>query len=208
MYLCRPKFETYTEHGRVWTSSTKLIIKSKKMKKVFTPSFITITALIVVAAVARIFTPIPNFTPIAAIALFGGAYFSRKSVAFLVPLAILAITNFLFLPIADLFTMSAVFFSFVLATVIGLWIGKKVSFSRVIGGALTSSVLFFVITNFAAWLWLGGAGFYPMTMEGLTMCYTMALPFFRNEILGTLVYSGVLFGAFEFAKQRFPALVR
>ena len=177
------------------------------MKKVFTPSFITITALIVVAAVARVFTPIPNFTPIAAIALFGAAYFSRKSVAFLLPLGILAVTNFLFLPIADLLTMSAVFFSFILASVIGLWIGKKVSVSRVIVGALGSSVVFFIITNFAAWLWLGGVGFYPMTMEGLTMCYTMALPFFRNEVLGTLVYSGVLFGAYEFAKQRFPVLL-
>jgi hypothetical protein len=177
------------------------------MKKVFTPSFITITALIAVAAVARIFTPIPNFTPIAAIALFGGAYFSKKSIAFLIPLAALAVTNF-FLPVFDLFTTIAVYFSFILAGVIGLWIGKKVSVSRVIGGALVSSVAFFVITNFAAWLWLSGIGFYPTTMSGLVLCYEMALPFFRNEILGTLVYSGVLFGAFEFSKRRFPVLVR
>jgi len=177
------------------------------MKKVFTPSFFTITALIAVAAVARIFTPIPNFTPIAAIALFGGAYFSRKSIAFLIPLAALAVTNF-FLPVFDAFTTIAVYSGFILAGVIGLWIGKKVSISRVIVGALASSVVFFIITNFASWLWLGGIGFYPMTMEGLMACYTMALPFFRNEILGTLLYSGVLFGAFEFAKHRFPALVR
>jgi hypothetical protein len=177
------------------------------MKKLLTPSFITITALIVVAAVARIFTPIPNFTPIAAIALFGGAYFSRKSVAFLIPLAILAITNF-FLPVFDLFTTLAVYSAFILSGVIGLWIGQKVSVTRVIGGALVSSVAFFLLTNFAAWLWLGGLGFYPKTMEGLTMCYTMGLPFFRNEILGTLVYSGVLFGAFEFAKRRFPVLAQ
>jgi hypothetical protein len=177
------------------------------MKKVFTPSFITITALIAVAAIARIFTPIPNFTPIAAIALFGGAYFSRKSVAFLIPLAALAITNF-FLPVFDLFTTIAVYASFIFAGVIGLWIGKKVSISRVIGGALFSSVVFFVITNFAAWLWLGGIGFYPMTFGGLVLCYEMALPFFRNEILGTLVYSGVLFGVFEFARRRFPVLAQ
>jgi hypothetical protein len=177
------------------------------MKKLLTPSFITITALIAVAAVARMFTPIPNFTPIAAIALFGAAYFSKKSIAFLIPLAALAITNF-FLPVFDTFTTIAVYSAFIFAGVIGLWIGKKVSVTRVVGGALASSVVFFILTNFAAWMWLGSLGFYPMTMEGLVMCYTMGLPFFRNEILGTLVYSGVLFGAFEFAKQRFPALVR
>jgi len=177
------------------------------MKKVFTPSFFTITALIAVAAVARFFTPVPNFTPIAAIALFGAAYFSKKSVAFLIPIAALAITN-IWLGVFDLITMVAVYVSFILAGVIGLWIGKKVSITRVIGGALLSSVVFFTITNFASWIWLGGIGFYPMTMEGLTACYVAALPFFRNEVLGTLVYSGVLFGAFEFAKQRFPALAR
>jgi hypothetical protein len=171
------------------------------MKKLLTPSFLTITGIIAVAAIARIFTPIPNFTPIAAIALFGGAYFSRKSVAFLIPIAALAITNF-FLPVFDVFTTTAVYSAFILSGVIGLWIGKKVSVTRVIGGALTSSIAFFLLTNFAAWFW----GLYPMTIEGLTMCYTMALPFFRNELLGTLVYSGVLFGAFEFAKRRFPAL--
>jgi len=176
------------------------------MKKVFTPSFITITALIAVAAVGRIFTPVPNFTPVAAIALFGAAYFSRKSVAFLIPLVALTVTNFFIFGMFDVFTTVAVYCSFILAGVIGLWIGRKVSTTRVIGGALMSSVVFFVVTNFAAWL--SGFCFYPMTMEGLTMCYTMALPFFRNEVLGTLVYSGVLFGAFEFAKQRFPALVR
>jgi len=175
------------------------------MKKVFTPSFFAITALIAVAAAARFFTPIPNFTPIAAIALFGGAYFSRKSVAFLIPLAALAITN-LFLPVFDVITTLAVYGSFILAGVIGLWIGKKVSVSRVIGGALMSSVAFFVITNFAAWM--SGFFLYPMTMEGLTMCYTMALPFFRNEVLGTLMYSVVLFGAFELAKRRFPVLAQ
>ncbi|MCL2681933.1 MAG: hypothetical protein FWE63_00440 [Bacteroidales bacterium] len=174
------------------------------MKKVFTPSFMTITALIALVSVAR-FIPIPNFTPIAAIALFGGAYFSRKSVAFLIPLTVLAITNF-FLPVFDWFTTFSVYFSFILAGVIGLWIGKKVSVSRVIGGALTSSVLFFVITNFATWL----SGFcgYPMTMGGLMLCYEMAIPFFRYEVLGTLVYSGVLFGTFELAKRRFPVLVK
>ncbi len=175
------------------------------MKKIFTPSFFTVTAIIAVAAVARFFTPIPNFTPIAAIALFGGAYFSKKSVAFLVPLMAMGIAD-LFIGGYDIISMLAVYSSFVLAVVIGLQIGRKVTFTRVAVGAVTSSVVFFVVTNFATWL--GGFCGYPMTMGGLLLCYEMAIPFFRNEFLGTLVYTGVLFGAFELAKRRFPALVQ
>jgi len=177
------------------------------MKKVFTNSFFVITAMIAVAAIARFFTPVPNFTPIAAIALFGAAYFSKKSLAFLVPLVALSISN-IWLGFFDVLTMSAVYVGFILAGVIGLWIGKNVSVSRVIGGALASSVVFFILTNFASWIWLGGLGIYPMTFGGLMMSYVAGLPFFRNEVLGTLVYSGVLFGTYEFVKHRFPALAR
>ena len=177
------------------------------MKKVFTPSFFTIVGLIAVATVARFFTPVPNFTPIAAIALFGAAYFSRKSIAFLIPLVALSVSNIWF-GFFDAFTMIAVYSAFVLAGVIGLWIGKKVSVTRVIGGALLSSIVFFVLTNFASWIWLAGLGVYPMSFAGLMMSYVAGLPFFRNEVLGTLVYSGVLFGAYEFAKSRIPALAR
>ena len=175
------------------------------MKKILTPSFLIITALIAVAAVGRIFTPIPNFTPIAAIALFGAACFSRKSVAFLIPLVALAATN-LFLPRYDMITLVAVYGSFVLTGCIGLWLARKVSISRVATAAVASSVLFFVLTNFA--VWMSGFCGYPMTFGGLMLCYEMAIPFFRNELLGTLVYSGVLFGAFEFAKRRFPVLAQ
>ena len=174
------------------------------MKKIFTPNFLLVTGMIAVVAATRFFTPLPNFTPIAAIALFGGAYFSRKSVAFLVPLMALAITDLIIGGYAVI-PMLAVYSCFVFAGVIGLWIGRKVSFLRVIGGALTSSVVFFIVTNFATWA-SGSFGLYPMTVGGLMQCYGMGLPFFRNEILGTLVYSGVLFGAFELAKRRFPVV--
>ncbi len=175
------------------------------MKKIFTPNFITITAMIAFVAIARFFTPIPNFTPVAAIALFGGAYFTRKSLAFLIPLIALTISN-LWIGMFDALTMSAVYFSFILTVGIGMLISRKVSFMNVTLGAILSSILFFAITNFA--VWMSGFCFYPMTLSGLVLCYEMAIPFFRNELLGTLVYSGVLFGAFELAKRRFPVLVR
>lgn len=175
------------------------------MKKIFTPHFFVVTTLIALAAVARFFTPIPNFTPIAAIALFGGAYLMRKDVAFLLPVIVLTITNF-WLGTFDLISMSAVYVCFILSVALGILIRRKITFGRVIAVSLASSVMFFAVTNFA--VWISGFCGYPMTFGGLILCYEMAIPFFRNEILGTLFYSGVLFGVFELSKRHFPILTQ
>ena len=64
--------------------------------------------------------------------------------------------------------------------------------------AILSSVIFFVITNFTVWLF---SGYYPKTYEGLVLCYTMAIPFFRNTILSTLLYTGLFVMTIEFLKN-------
>ncbi|GHS85653.1 hypothetical protein FACS1894201_05630 [Bacteroidia bacterium] len=173
------------------------------MKKYLTSGFFCVCAIIILGAVARFFTPIPNFTPVAAIALFGGAYLGKKHLAFVIPIAMLVITD-CFIGVYDSLTMSAVYASFILTGVIGVVLSKKLTVKNTVIAAVVSSVLFFVITNFATWI----SGFcgYPMTFGGLVLCYEMALPFFRNEILGTLVYSGVFFGAYELLKARYPQL--
>jgi hypothetical protein len=61
-----------------------------------------------------------------------------------------------------------------------------------------SSILFFIVTNFGVWL-TGGGWFYPKTWQGLMECYTLAIPFFRNTVAGDLVYTGALFGLFEYS---------
>ena len=49
--------------------------------------------------------------------------------------------------------------------------------------------LFFLVTNFAVWLaW----DYYPKTLEGLILCYTMAIPFFQNTLISTCLFTGVL----------------
>ena len=55
--------------------------------------------------------------------------------------------------------------------------------------AVGSSVWFFLTTNFAVWLaW----DFYPKTLEGLITCFTLALPFFTNTLLSTVIFTGIL----------------
>ncbi|GHV36122.1 hypothetical protein FACS1894178_6970 [Bacteroidia bacterium] len=170
------------------------------MKKFITPGLLLVAALLILGAAARFFAPLPNFTPIAAIALFGGTYLNRKKLALLIPLLILAITDAI-IGIYDPITMTAVYLSFVFTGIIGIVLSKKITKINVVGAALLSSVTFFLVTNFATWI----SGFcgYPMTFGGLIYCYEMGLPFFRNDIFATLLYSGILFGTFEWVKSKY-----
>ncbi len=168
--------------------------------KILTPRFLLIAALIIVAASFRLFTNIPNFTPIAAIALFGGAYLSKKPYAFLLPFTALFITDLI---IGFHSLMFAVYLSFALTVGIGILMRKNIRVLTVLGGAVSSALIFFLITNFAVWL---TTPYYTKDLTGLMHCYTMAIPFFHNGLLGDLMYSSVLFGSFYFARLKFPSL--
>lgn len=180
--------------------------------KIFTPRFLFVAFMILAAAAMRLIPHWPNFTPVAAIALFGGAYMTRKAFAFIIPFAAMLLSDLI---IGFHGYMIAVYFSFAIAVTIGVLIRNNIKFVTVIGASLTSSVLFFLITNFAVWL---GSPFYPQSVAGLMECYAAGLPFFNdsslgisffsNEILGGLFYNGLFFGAFALARYRFPALVK
>jgi len=161
------------------------------------------TLIIGLAVLARLVPHVPNFTPIAAMALFGGAYLNRRY-AILVPLAALLLSD-LFIGFYSPLVMVSVYGSFVLTGVVGLWLKKRRNPKNVIFAAIGASVLFFLVTNFAVWL----GGWYPKNLAGLLECYTMALPFFRNTILGNLFYTGVFFGGYELVLRlvRKPAVV-
>jgi hypothetical protein len=94
--------------------------------------------------------------------------------------------------------MISVYGSFVLCGLIGLWLKKRKKWYTVTGGSVLGSVLFFIITNFAVWAF---TPWYEKTLAGLIQCYTMALPFFRNTLLGDLFYVGVFFGVYELVRM-------
>jgi hypothetical protein len=148
--------------------------------------------LILSAAVSRLLPHPDNFTPIMAIALAGGVYLDKRF-ALIIPLAALFLSD-IFIGFHN--TIIFVYGSFVFIGFIGLWLKSHKKPLPIIGSALLSSTLFFIITNFGVWL-TGSGWFYPKTWQGLIECYTLALPFFRNTITGDLVYTGVLFGLFE-----------
>lgn len=180
--------------------------------KTFTPRFFVVLSFIMLAAILRVLPHWPNFTPIAAMALFAGTYFDKKQYAFVAPLAAMFISDIF---IGFHANMPAVYLSFGITVLIGAFIRKNVSAGSVFMAALCSSVIFFLITNFASWL---ASPFYPQTFAGLVESYAAGLIFFRdqshgfsfflNEILGTTFFSASFYGAFYLAEMRFPVLDR
>jgi hypothetical protein len=177
------------------------------MKSIINSKFFLITGIILLAAMTR-FIPyiisakpdsiLWNFNPIMALALFGGSLFNEKKFAFIVPFTALLISD-LFIGLHE--TMWAVYLSFGIGILIGFWLNNKVSTGKVILASLSSSIIFYIITNFAYWLM-----FKPLTSEFLIQSYIDAIPFFRNALLGDLVYCGVFFGGFSLAERYLPIL--
>lgn len=147
--------------------------------------------IVILGVFSRLLPHPPNFSPITALALFGGAYLPKKF-AFL-PLLALFISDF-FIGFYGT-DMLYVYGSFTLVGLIGLWLKNNKKPTLVLGSTLFSSVLFFLITNFG--VWAPPNNWYPHTFAGLMQSYTLAIPFFRNTLLGDLVWTISLFGGYE-----------
>ena len=130
----------------------------------------------IVAVLVRLLPHPPNVAPITAVALFAGTHFNRKHWAIITPILTMLFTD-IFLGFSMITPF--VYLAFVGVTVLGFLL-KKMNISSV----LLSSLLFFVITNLAVWFM-----HYPLTAEGFTICFTLAIPFFGYSIVGDLFFS-------------------
>lgn len=131
-----------------------------------------------------------------AIALFGGAHLINKRVAFLIPFTALLLSDLL-LGLHEL--IPYVYGSFALTVTLGFWIRRKPQWHRIVWGSVLSTALFFLITNFGNWACFDT---YPRTPAGLLECYAAGIPFLRNGLLGDLLYTGLLFGAWKASEKR------
>jgi hypothetical protein len=166
-----------------------------------------------------------NFTPVTALLLFGVAMFPRRwvGIAFLLPIlamlisdAVLAVTSYA--EMGGVRARTTVYGTFFLIGLLGFWLRKRRGVMDVAAVSVISSLLFFLITNFA--IWVGADPHQPpplgfeKTVVGLLTCYELALPFFKNQIMGDLLYCGFLFGGYALlerwltARQPVPATVR
>ncbi len=163
---------------------------------------LSVLALIFVVGFASRFLlgDIPNFKPVAALALFGGFYFQRSTLAVVGLVAILMVSDF-FLGSYPLPIALSVYFSLGW----GCWLGRRIGnartgansgfahrYGRVTGAALVMAGVFFVVTNLAVWvMW------YPQTTSGLKACYVSAIPFFKYTLASNLLFSVAVFAVHD-----------
>lgn len=170
-------------------------------------------SLIAIAVLTRLtlnLLPAPpyNFSPIAAIGLFGAAAFSRKFLALAVPFAALFLSDLFLNNVIyseyysgfTLFTSSWIYAAFGMVVLLGLvFVRNNMKPGTIAAASLGGSLIFFLVTNFSVWY---GSTFYPQNIAGLLACYTAGLPFLGNTILGDLFFNGVLFGAWFWVLNR------
>ena len=141
--------------------------------------------IIIFGVICRLIPHPPNFSPVTTIALFSGLNFTDKKIAFLAPILILFISDLIIgISVINLFVYSG----FLAVVFLGTRV-RSIKFSNI----LLSSFIFFLISNFGVWV-IG----YPKNIEGLLLCYSMAIPFFGYSIAGDLFF-GYLF-KFSFSK--------
>jgi hypothetical protein len=172
-----------------------------------------VIAIIMIAGVSRFF-PVMNFSPLAAMGLFGGAYLSKRWLALTLPLLAvwfsdILLNNTIYAHMNEGFTFfyqgwEWQYGAYLAITLLGMLIFRRgVSGPKVLGSSLVASALFFMISNFGVW---ASGLLYPLTLEGLLACYAAGLPFLKGTLFGDMFYSGVLFGGFYLLQQRFSEL--
>jgi len=171
----------------------------------FSPRSGVLIAMIAIAVAWRLVIHFSNgaipysFTPVEAIALFGGAYFADRRLALIVPLAAMLLADL----VIGLHGMIPVTYGCIaLSTLLGFTLRDRVSALRVAAAGVAGSLLFFVVVSFVEW----ATGDTEYCRAGIVPCYVAAIPFLKAWLAGTLVWSALLFGTFELLRRRWAAL--
>ena len=173
-----------------------------------------ISIIILLAAFTRIMPHPPNFSPMAAIGLFGAAHFAKKWQAFLIPLigiwiSDLVINNFVYSSHSSNFVWFYggfywQYISYVFIIFAGLFIfNKGISVTNTLGGMVSSSGIFFLFSNFGVW---AGGAMYTKNISGLITCYAAGIPFIHNTIISDALFTTVLFGTYYLLQTEYSYL--
>ena len=173
-----------------------------------------LSIIILLAAFTRIMPHPPNFSPMAAIGLFGAAHFAKKWQAFFIPLigiwvSDLVINNYVYSSSSSNFVWFYSGFywqymSYILIIFAGLFIfNRGISLTKTFGGMISSSGIFFFVSNFGVW---AGGIMYPKNFGGLITCYAAGVPFIHNTIISDALFTTVLFGTYYLLQVEYSSL--
>lgn len=194
--------------GRCLTLGAKVSTNDFMSRNPVSAKAILLVSVLFVSIIVltRVMPHLPNFTPVAAAALFLAFAFGRKIGIMVVGLG-MVLTDLFFAGGYNFGVMLSVYVALSLPAVFGPFLNRQYhlndqlsSWKRgllralQIGGlAATGTILFFLVTNLAVWAFMPT---YEASIEGLLTCYAMALPFFKNALMGDLFYNGVFFGVY------------
>jgi hypothetical protein len=161
---------------------------------------LAIIGMIAITAASTLLPHPPNFTPLAAIALFLGAQLNDRRAAFAITLGALLVRDTI---IGFHSLMPFVYVCYALNICLGICVRANQKLWRVAVVSVVASTIFFLVTNFGVWALLDT---FPQTGAGLIACYAAGIPYFRNTLASDLFYSLAMFGAFALAQTRIPSL--
>jgi hypothetical protein len=167
---------------------------------------VVLSLVVVFAAALRLlfnYFEIWNFNPLVAMCLFAGVRFTDKKLAFLIPFTAMIVTDLIIGFHAQMFP---VYLSYALITVVGVALSKRETIVNTLIASLFSSALFFLVTNVT--FWYTDLQLYPNTFAGQIESYTAALPFYRNALVGDLMFTALLFGSWYLFAAKKPQLVK
>ena len=145
--------------------------------------------LILILAFARLIPHPPNFTPIIAVAIMSGYFFKNINLSFLTLIIAMFVSD-LFIGFYE--NVIFVYASLLLITFVFYKIAKKINFKNLFVYGFVGSLIFFIVSNFGVWA-LGSPGVndiaYDKSLNGLMECYILAIPFFGNTFLSTVIFA-------------------
>ena len=180
------------------------------------PRFIVLLLLMIAAAAMRIpsaatLSPLSNFTPIGAMALFGGAYFQKNWKAYAFPLLTLLASDIVINTVVHQGKFGIMYSgwywtyaAFALMVLTGKILLKKITIKNIVIASIATVFIHWIVTSPACILLEGSM--YPKTWAGYYTSLVAAIPYERNFLIGTLLYSGVMFGVFEWMKMKYHSL--
>jgi hypothetical protein len=158
---------------------------------------VVVAGLVGLDIAARLLPHAPDFTPVAASALFAASVLRVRTLSVVVPLAGMILAD-AWLGFYDLRIMAAVYGTLALPAC-AAWLSGRWRRPVMIAPVLVSSSLsFFLVTNFAVWAF---SPIYAANAGGLIKCYIAALPFLQNMLCGDLFWGIVLFGGYWLARN-------
>ncbi|NLR78577.1 DUF6580 family putative transport protein [Chitinophaga eiseniae] len=185
------------------------------------PRFSVLLLFILAAGILRIvlgadtaMSPIAMFSPVGAMALFGGASFSQKWKSYAFPLLALFISDIVLMQFFHRQYAEGLLYkgwmwnyaSFILIVLLGQLVIKKASVGNILISAVGAAFIHFLVSNFGVWI-SGSTNLltgqpYTKDLAGISSCYIQAIPYMKYALVGNLIYCTIFFGSFELVKRR------